>query len=364
MYSFPIDFLSILCHTEEADNRSETEKEGVPVSFYRYACETEREDGATGYTRSLIPISYEAVTANAFFTYRYYTSESENEQHSTRAYIVSVGYERRSPRRHSIHPYNRFAIHYITKGRGIYRNSPVKAGQLLFVPPYQERNFDSDPEDPLEFYYITVAGEGSEEIITNAGFEHSGSLLNCPYIDRIPPLFRAPLFGKDADSDPGLYLLGFFYQLAALHKNYSIKAQDLPKDKAFFYYKQALAYIEVYLLDGLTPNDIAQYLHISPPYLRKIFAKYSKYSLREYLLRKKIRHAADQLRYSQCTVIAAANSIGYDDYTQFSKIFKKYMGMSPLYYRKTHKNDAAEHASDPADGGDAEATAQETEARN
>lgn len=318
------------------------------MSFYRYAREIFREDGTSDYMRSLTPIPYEEITAYGLFTYRYYTSESENE-HSNSTYIVSIGYERRAPEnKHTNHPYNRFVIHYIIKGKGLYRGTPLHAGQMLFVPPYQERNFKSDPNDPLEFYYITVSGAGSERIVTEAGLEHGESIAPCPYIDRIPALFYSPLFELHEDREPTLYLLSFFYQLMALHKHYSIRSHDLPSDKAFFYYKQALAYIECYLLDSLTPNGIAQYLHISPPYLRKIFAKYCKYPLREYLLRKKIKHAADQLIYSQCTVIAAANAIGYDDYTQFSKIFKKYTGLSPKAYQKAHQKDAAKGSHDTA----------------
>ena len=50
------------------------------------------------------------------------------------------------------------------------------------------------------------------------------------------------------------------------------------------------------------------------------------------------------LEYSQCTVYSAANAIGYGDYTQFSKLFKKYMGVSPSTYKNTHKEDIATDA--------------------
>lgn len=313
------------------------------MSFYRYACEVTQNNGEIELHRSLIPLPYEDIISNALFTYRYYTSESEKEA-AEHCYVVSLGYERRDPHRplQTTLPYNRYSIHYFMKGKGFYRDAPIRAGQVLFVPPYQHRHFESDPSDPLEFYYVTITGQGSETVINNAGFELSASLSECPFISKIPSLFYPALFESHPDSEPTMYLMGIFLQLMALHKNYNSRSFDVPQEKSFFYYKQALSYIEWYLLQDITPNDVAQYLHISPPYLRKIFAKYCNCSLREFLLQKRIKYAADKLAYSQCTVLAAANEIGYDDYTQFSKIFKKYMGMSPSAYKEAHSSDESE----------------------
>ena len=313
------------------------------MSFYRYACEFYNQKGELDYVRSIAPMSRDEVNAHGIFTYRLYTSESETEgAHSL--YVVSLGYEKRDPKRDLIHsrPYNRYALHYFISGRGYYGDEPLHAGTFLFVPPYMERIFTSDPNDPLEFYYVTVAGVGSEAIINDAGLGHEVSLTDCPFANKLSNIFDPLLFEPMGDSDPTMHLVGAFYQLMALHKYYSVSREDLPQDKAFFYYKQALAYIEVYLLDGTTPADIAKYLHISQPYLRKIFARYGKYPLREYLLRKKIKHAANMLAYSQCTVATAASTIGYEDYTQFTKLFKKYMGVSPRVYKDAHKSDGVE----------------------
>ena len=152
--------------------------------------------------------------------------------------------------------------------------------------------------------------------------------------------FYKILFKNHAGSDPSLYLMGFFLQLMAFHKNFISRSLEPPREKTFFYYKQAIQYIEWYLLTDINPNDIANYLHISPPYLRKIFAKYCNCSLRDYLLQKRLRHAADQLSLTQCTIASAANAIGYNDCAQFSKMFKKHIGVSPGEYKRIHKAQA------------------------
>lgn len=317
------------------------------MAYYRYALELFFKNGDHEHHRSLTPLPYDRVVSNDFFTYRYYTSESEKAD-TENCYVVSVGYERRPLDRTKQLCYNRYAIHYFVGGKGTYQDLPIKAGQMLIIPPYKQRHFESDPSDPLEFYYVTVSGKGSVTIANNVGIGPTEILTECPFISHIPSLFYKSLFEEHTESDPSLYLMGSFLTLMALHKNFTSRNLDLPREKSFFYYKQALQYIEWYLLSNITPDDIASYLHISPPYLRKIFAKHCNCSLRDYLLQKRLRYAADQLSLTQCTVLSAANAIGYNDCAQFSKMFKKHMGISPGEYKKTHQPKSQDNSSDKA----------------
>ena len=312
------------------------------MSYYRYALESYLENGDETLYRSLTPFTYDYVSSHDFFTYRYYTSESENAE-TENCYVVSMGYERRPHNRriNTVQYYDRYVLHYFISGKGTYNDLPLKAGQMLIVPPYGTRYFVSDPADPLEFYYITVSGKGSASIANDVGIGHTEEISECPFISRIPNTFYNALFEEHTERDPSLYLMGTFLQLMAMHKSYTSRSFDVPQEKGFYYYKQAIQYIEWYLLSDITPDDIARYLHISPPYLRKIFAKYGNCSVRDHLLQKRLHYAANQLSVTQCTVQAAASSIGYNDCAQFSKMFKKHIGISPGEYRKTHKPQAS-----------------------
>lgn len=306
------------------------------MPLYRYACEKIQED-SNQIIHSATHFHYNDINAIPIFSYRYYTPSPENEK-TENVYIPSLGYERRSSngKRANLLPYNRYVFHYFINGQGRYHNVPIKTGQFLFIPPFSDRNFESDPQSPLEFYYITVKGPDCEKILHNAGFNLSEQISECPFISKIPSIFRAPLFESHHDSEPTMYLMSIFLQLMALHKNYNSFFTDMPMKSSFIYYKKAMIYIEHFLLQGVTPNDISHFLNISPEYLRKIFAKHHTCSLREYICKKRIEFAAEKLIYTQYTIREVANTIGYDDYTQFSRIFKKYMGVSPSEYKKKH----------------------------
>lgn len=301
------------------------------MSYYRYAIAYPSETGNEKYFRSLTPPT-EYLSNFPYYSYRYYTSEKDD---SPVCNVISLGHEFSWPnKKHGPRSINRFILHYLVRGSGQINGRKLSTGQFFFVKPYEKHTIVSDDKDPMELYYIGISGPGTEIIMKNAGFLSIPQIQDCPFIERIPELFQKPLYEPHPEEDIDFFLMGFFLQLISLHKHHNIKAQTPQSDDTFFYYKEALVYIQDFLLEGITPRDVAQYLHISPSYLRVIFSKHCKYSLRELLIRKRIECAASHLKYDHWSVSQAAALIGYDDYTLFSKIFKKYTGISPQAYKK------------------------------
>ena len=250
-------------------------KKGVFMSFYRYAYERFDGNVSLDYRRTLLPNSYDNIDPDKAFTYRYYTSEAEHAN-ANQCYVVSVGYEHRPPQsqRHKNMRYNRYSFHYFIKGKGRYMGQPISAGQALIVPPFEELYFDSDPDDPIVFYYISVAGKGSETVFESVGYEQAPRIYDCPFISKIPQLFYEPLFENHQDTDPSYYLMSFFLRLMGYHKKHIVMENESHKESAYHYYCQAICYIESYLLSDISPNDVAKFLNISYSYLRKIFLEY------------------------------------------------------------------------------------------
>jgi AraC-like DNA-binding protein len=57
----------------------------------------------------------------------------------------------------------------------------------------------------------------------------------------------------------------------------------------------------------------------------------------EYLNSYRIEVAGEQLLRSDSTVAQIAVNCGFNDVSYFSKIFRRYMGDTPLNYRKKYK---------------------------
>ena len=97
---------------------------------------------------------------------------------------------------------------------------------------------------------------------------------------------------------------------------------------------RALEYIDKNISSDLSIDQLCNYLYVSRNSLYKAFHSYFECTVNEYISRRRINKAAALLRESDESVSTIATSVGIPNYTYFSRVFKKRMGVSPLKYRK------------------------------
>ena len=54
----------------------------------------------------------------------------------------------------------------------------------------------------------------------------------------------------------------------------------------------------------------------------------------EYLTQLRLNKAAEMLAETDYSIVQIADEVGYGDYCYFSKVFKKYKGISPTQFRE------------------------------
>lgn len=98
--------------------------------------------------------------------------------------------------------------------------------------------------------------------------------------------------------------------------------------------KEAIRYVELHFRENPSLTETAQAVHISAPYLSKLFTDTLNTSYSEFLNTKKINHAQKLLLNTQMSMVDIAVECGFSNSHYFSDVFKKTMGISPLKYRK------------------------------
>ena len=78
--------------------------------------------------------------------------------------------------------------------------------------------------------------------------------------------------------------------------------------------------------------------HVSSNYLSTKFKQEMGCSFTQYLVKYRINKAAELLEKENIRCNEIARMVGYRDYAQFSKMFKKYKGVSPNFYRESNIN--------------------------
>ncbi|SDC28054.1 two-component system, response regulator YesN [Paenibacillus sp. UNCCL117] len=97
--------------------------------------------------------------------------------------------------------------------------------------------------------------------------------------------------------------------------------------------QQIEQYISQHLAENLTYLDMANYLFLNPSYFSRYFKRLTGENFTDYVHRYKIKIASKMLESSNDSIEMVALKLGYSDRTYFSKVFKKYIGMTPGEYK-------------------------------
>lgn len=99
--------------------------------------------------------------------------------------------------------------------------------------------------------------------------------------------------------------------------------------------KKIITYINENYSHKISLDKIAQNMYLSPVYISKIFKEETGESPINYLIKIRLEKAKEILLQSNSNSIKeVATLVGYEDAYYFSKLFKKYYGVSPLNYKK------------------------------
>jgi AraC-like DNA-binding protein len=93
-------------------------------------------------------------------------------------------------------------------------------------------------------------------------------------------------------------------------------------------------YIRSNLHEKITVTEIANFLNIDRSHLTRIFKYICGISTQQYIISLKMDTASQSLKKSIMTMKEIANSVGYDNQLEFSKMFKKHFNMSPTRWRE------------------------------
>lgn len=100
-----------------------------------------------------------------------------------------------------------------------------------------------------------------------------------------------------------------------------------------------LSYISEHLSEQMAIGDIADTLHLNPQYVMRLFKKEVGCSILQYITAKRIGLAVRLLDETSLSVTDVAAQAGFDNYSYFTRIFKRFTNDTPSSYRKASARD-------------------------
>ncbi len=223
---------------------------------------------------------------------------------------------------HAFGPAVRFywLLHYVVHGHGVFHSGgksyPVRAGQFFVIRPFEVTEYQADSQEPWEYIWIGfTAGMSLPEKLqtTNVFTSH-----------RCGRIFSSLLDAEAMQEGRELYLCGKIHQ---------ILSQILQEEKSEpDYVELAKNYIESNYMKNISILELARKLNLNRSYFSSLFHKKTGKSPQQYLTRYRMEKASQLMVEYGYTPGQASLSTGYADIFSFSRMFKRYFGVSPTEY--------------------------------
>ena len=209
-------------------------------------------------------------------------------------------------------------IHYVLRGKGtLYARGgafPVRAGQIFVILPGEVTTYTADTEDPWHYRWIGFNGTLSSRF------------SQLPPVITLPETFFSRMMYAASQPATGEYFLAG--ELFAL---YAHLFADTPSGSS--HVSRVENYIRSNYMRPIRVEGIAEELNLDRRYLSRIFKAATGSSIQDYLVRVRLEEA-QRLLLQGSSVQEAAHLCGYEDVANFSKMFKRQMGIAPSAARK------------------------------
>ncbi len=99
----------------------------------------------------------------------------------------------------------------------------------------------------------------------------------------------------------------------------------------------AVLHIQKYILENLDKDlsliTLADRVRLNPSYLSRLFKEKTEINLYDYILEMRMAKAKEMLKRSGTKIHEIASLVGYESAQSFTRVFRKYAGLSPSEYR-------------------------------
>ena len=110
--------------------------------------------------------------------------------------------------------------------------------------------------------------------------------------------------------------------------------------------RPVLAYIDRHCREGITLDDVAGVVHVSPSRVRHVFKDVTGVGFKEYVTNVRVAEAKRLLLGTDLSVAEIARTVGYSNLHQFYRVFYRSSAMSPAEYRRYYTPAGADEERD------------------
>lgn len=251
-----------------------------------------------------------------------------------------------------------FEMVYIKKGDLIFEiaGKPVDIGpnEMIIIKPKQPHKFTVKSDSGCEFMVFNFKFESKikkdisdvslNDFLNFVSNEEAGPFITLKVSAKNDIITLLDRILKEKQNDEigteflnYLLILELFVLISRAMKmewENSIKGKSSKLKEVI---QASVNYIHTNYERDLSLKDISKYVFLSPSYFAKAFKDETDKSPINYLIQTRLKRAKELLAETDKKVCDIALEVGFSNQQRFNEIFKKYIKMTPLQYRKQQK---------------------------
>jgi AraC-like DNA-binding protein len=232
-----------------------------------------------------------------------------------------------------------FKIHYIHKGKGIFRlgnkTYHLEKGQGFLICPNVISYYKADDREPWSYSWCAFDGINAEAYLKRANLTNLNPIFEYNKDDMLNKCLEEMIQATNWEKSSDLRLQSLLYLFlatiideAALDSNF----QETKTSKNI-YINKAIDFININYSRKIRVTEVAKFIGLDRKYISKLFKDKVGVTIQDYLISFRINKAKEMMKDKQLSIGDISRSVGYDNPLIFSKIFKKVNGISPSKYR-------------------------------
>ena len=244
------------------------------------------------------------------------------------------------------HYHNLFELYFLDCGECRYfidsRSYPVRAGDLVLIPEGVIHRTTYDK------------GYHRRHLIHLSRYDIPASVL--PILSSVGYVYRNPetegevraLFSRIAaeweceDAYAVDSFLTYTQQLFFLIARNGCGAEETLSERS--YIERSVKYLQMHYGDEVTLSQVASLCSVSREHFSRLFKRETGFGFNEYLTLLRLQRAEALLREEpQKNISQVAYESGFNDSNYFSDRFRREYGLSPLQYRRRHREEGRKY---------------------
>lgn len=263
-----------------------------------------------------------------------------DQQLLSNLYITDIGYYPKAAFhfRERDHGCSQHILIYCTAGRGwavIDGNKVmIKEGEYLVIPADVKHRYGADEDQPWSIYWAHFNGWSAanfiELLLKNSTNNVGSAIYNEKRTALFDNIYRTLESGYSIDHLFYLNMMFYSYLGTFCFPQFLNPPYKEEKSKIDI----VIEYMQEHIMETVVLKDLASLIHMSSSHFSAMFKNKTGHSPLEYFNHLKIQRACQYLEFTDMPVKELCYTLGLDDPFYFSRLFSKYMGESPLHYRK------------------------------